>query len=396
MVITFVCDVLGKENNGTTIATMNVIRSMQQKGHTVRIVCPDEDKRGMPGYYILPHINFGPFNAYVSNNGVTLAKADEEILRSAIEGSDLVHFNLCGEASAIAVGIAHEMGIPCTASLHSQAENFTSHVGLENLELANKVVYKELYRRLFSKVDAIHYPTQFLRDDFEKRVGVRTNGYVISNGVRSDFHKIKVEKPEKYKDKIVILYSARLGPEKDHTTLIKGIQKSKYSDKIQLILCGTGPLEKKIRKMCEKLANPVDIGFHSHEDMIKIINYSDLYVHSSVIDLEAISALEAIACGLTPILSDSKQAAIRYFALDPMNLFKHKNPKDLAKKIDYWIEHPKEKKANSKKYLGYSKRFDFDLAMDAMEEMFVDTANYFHYDNTENFMETVYNEKKED
>lgn len=28
MIITFVCDVLGEENNGTTIATMNVIRSM--------------------------------------------------------------------------------------------------------------------------------------------------------------------------------------------------------------------------------------------------------------------------------------------------------------------------------------------------------------------------------
>ncbi len=394
MVITFVCDVLGKENNGTTIATMNVIRAMQQKGHTVRIVCPDEDKKGVPGYYVLPSINFGPFNNYVSNNGVCLAKADPEILREAIKGSDIVHFNFCGEASAMAVDIAHEMGIPCTASLHSQAENITSHVKLQNSEFANVTTYKVLYKRLFSKVDAIHYPTQFLRDDFEGRIGIRTNGYVISNGVRSDFHKQKVEKPEQYKDKIVILYSARLGPEKDHKTLIEGIRKSKYADKIQLILCGTGPLEKKVRKWCEKLKNPVDIGFHSHEDMIKIINYSDLYVHSSVIDLEAISALEAIACGLTPVLSDSKQAAIRYFALEPMNLFKHKNPKDLAKKIDYWIEHPKEKAANSKKYLGYAKRFDFDLAMDSMEKMFKDTAAYFHYDNTENFMETVLNEDK--
>ena len=42
MVITFVCDVLGDENNGTTIATFNQIRAMQAKGHTVRVVCPDE------------------------------------------------------------------------------------------------------------------------------------------------------------------------------------------------------------------------------------------------------------------------------------------------------------------------------------------------------------------
>ncbi len=393
MIITFICDVLGKENNGTTIATMNVIRAMEAKGHTARIVCPDEDKEGQPGYYILPRIHFGPFESYVTNNGVILAKKDEDILRNAIQGADVVHCNFCGSASAAAVKMAHEMGIPVTASLHSQAENFTSHVKLQNVELANKAIYKAIYLRLFSKVDAIHYPTQFVRDDFEGRVGVRTNGYVISNGVRSDFHKQKANRPEEYKEKIVILYSARLGPEKDHKTLIKGIKRSKYADKIQLILCGTGPLEKQVREMCKGLANPVNIGFHTHEEMINIINYSDLYVHSSVIDLEAISALEAIACGLTPVLSDSKQAAIRYFALEPNNLFKCKNPRDLAKKIDYWIEHPKEKAENSKKYLGFSKRFDFDLAMDAMEKMFKETASYFHYDNNENFMNTVLEEE---
>ncbi|MCQ2742831.1 MAG: glycosyltransferase [Bacilli bacterium] len=394
MLITFVCDVLGKENNGTTIATMNVIRAMQQKGHTVRIVCPDEDKAGLTGYFVLPRIHFGIFDNYVHHNGVTLAKKDIEILTEAIKGADVVHCNLCGSASVAAVEIAHKMGIPVTASLHSQAENFTSHVKMQNWEFANKTIYKVIYNRLFSKVDAVHYPTQFIRDDFEERVGVRTNGYVISNGVRSDFRKVEVQKPEKYRDKLVILYSARLGPEKDHKTLINGIKRSKYRNKIQLILCGTGPLKKKVRKWAKGLANPVDIGFHSHEEMIQIINYSDLYVHSSVIDLEAISALEAIACGLTPVLSDSKQAAIRYFALEPNNLFKHKNPRDLAKKIDYWIEHPEEKKANSKKYLGFSRRFDFDLAMDSMEKMFSDTAKYFHYDNTENFMETVLDEEK--
>ena len=37
MIITVVCDVLGKGNKGATIATMNLIRYLQSKGHTVRI-----------------------------------------------------------------------------------------------------------------------------------------------------------------------------------------------------------------------------------------------------------------------------------------------------------------------------------------------------------------------
>ena len=43
MIITVVCDVLGEENNGTTIAAMNLIRSLKAKGHEVRVVCPDEE-----------------------------------------------------------------------------------------------------------------------------------------------------------------------------------------------------------------------------------------------------------------------------------------------------------------------------------------------------------------
>ena len=39
MTITVVCDVLGEENNGTTIAAMNLIRSLKAKAE-VRVICP--------------------------------------------------------------------------------------------------------------------------------------------------------------------------------------------------------------------------------------------------------------------------------------------------------------------------------------------------------------------
>jgi 1,2-diacylglycerol 3-alpha-glucosyltransferase len=93
----------------------------------------------------------------------------------------------------------------------------------------------------------------------------------------------------------------------------------------------------------------------------------------SLIDIEPLSALEAMACGITPILSDSKRSSVRYFALDSRNLFIHNKPKDLANKIDYWIEHPEEKEANAKQYLAYVKQFDFDTSMDKMEAMYLQT-----------------------
>ena len=53
MIITVICDVLGDENNGTTIACMNLIRGLKKRGHTVRVVCMDKDKMGREGYYIV-------------------------------------------------------------------------------------------------------------------------------------------------------------------------------------------------------------------------------------------------------------------------------------------------------------------------------------------------------
>ena len=66
MIITIVCDVLGRENNGTTIAAMNLINAMRERGHEVRVVCADEDKKDLPGFYVVPTLSLGPINGYVA------------------------------------------------------------------------------------------------------------------------------------------------------------------------------------------------------------------------------------------------------------------------------------------------------------------------------------------
>ena len=345
MVITFVCDVLGQENNGTTIATMNVIRSLRSKGHEVRIVCPDQDKIGQPGYYVVPAINFGIFSHYVASNGVCPASGkDLGPLKEALEGCDIVHFNFCGMLSGKACDYAHSLGIPCTASLHTQAENFTNHLKLENFYPANKLVYTWLYRSLFSKVDAIHYPSKFIHDLFEKVNHFHSKSYVISNGIQKAFQREAVERPAEYKDKFII------------------------------------KLRKEAKKWC---VNPPVFGFHSREEMVKILNYADLYCHVGTVDIEPVSFLEAISVGICPVLTDSPRSAVSGFALDQRNVYDHRSSKDLAKHIDYWFEHPIERKQNADSYLGYADKFDFQRSMDAMEKMFLETIDEYRHNHQE-------------
>lgn len=373
MKVTMVCDVLGSENNGTTVAAMNLYRNLKAKGHTVKIVCPDKDKEGKEDFFVVPTVNLGVFNNYVAKNGVTIAKCDEDILRKAIEGSDVVHILVPFSLGRHAIKICKELNIPMTASFHAQAENLSSHVFLKDSKLASKLIYNNFYNHFYKYIDAVHYPTEFIKNVFEGSVKKKTNAYVISNGVNKRFVKREVEKPEELKDKFVILFTGRYSKEKSHKVLIDAVKLSKYEKDIQLIFAGAGPLEEKLKDYSKKnLTNMPMFRFFGREEMVDCINYSDLYVHPAEIEIEAIACLEAIACGLVPVIANSPRCATKAFAMDEKNLFKNKDSKDLCKKIEYWIEHPEEKKSRSAEYLGFATEFDQDNCMDNMEKMLKD------------------------
>lgn len=374
MKITIVCDVLGAENNGTTVAAMNLIRSLREKNHDVTVVCPDEERKGESGYVAVEPINFGILNNYVKSNGVCIARPDDDSLEKAISGSDVVHLVTPFFLAAHALKIAQSMGIPVTASFHCQAENLTNHLRVMNSRIANRKTYKVFYDTIYSRCTAVHYPTEFIREVFEESVGHKTNAYVISNGVSKRFCRRSVEKPQEMKDKTVILFTGRYSREKSHSVLINAVLASRYSDKIQLIFAGAGPLEQKLRKQAEKLPVFPEFKFFSREEMLDVLNYSDLYVHPAEIEIEAIACLEAITCGLVPVISDSPRSATRFFAMGERNLFRCNDPTSLAERIDWWIEHPAEKEECRKEYEGFAKQFDQDICMDMMERMLKEAA----------------------
>ena len=372
MIICVVCDVLGEANNGTSIAAMNLINSLREKGHTVRVVCPDSEHKGKPDYYIVPSLGLGPFKKYVQKNGVVIAKPSKRILKEAFDGADHIHIMMPFMLGCAAGKMAKKQGLSVTAGFHCQAENFTSHIFMKNNKLANYLTYKVFYHFCYKNVDAVHYPSQFIHDVFE-HYGGKTNGWVISNGVNKQFRPLNIDRPKEFTGKKVVLFTGRYSKEKSHTVLIDAAKKSKYADNIMLIFAGEGPLKAKLIKRSKGLANPPIFKFFSREELVRIINNADLYVHPAEIEIEAIACLEAISCGLVPVISDSPRSATRYFAKDEKNLFPCNDSTELANRIDYWLDHPKEKELRRQEYLDYTKKFDFDECMNKMEEMIIKT-----------------------
>ena len=183
--------------------------------------------------------------------------------------------------------------------------------------------------------------------------------HVISNGVAECFTYHKTDKPKEFENKFVILMIGRLSKEKRQDILIQAAGKSKYAENIQLIFAGKGPLKNKYEKLSHNLKNEPIFTFCSQEELIKIISYSDLYVHTADAEIEAISCIEAFSCGLVPVIANSDRS-----------LFIAGDADNLAEKIDYCLDSSEERKKQEIKYAEYGKEFSHKACLQKMILMF--------------------------
>ncbi len=373
MKITIVCDVLGKPNNGTTLAAYNLIGYLKEAGHDVTVVCADPDKADKEGFVVVPVKNFGPFNLILKANNVTLAKGDRKVLRRVMEGSDVVHILIPFWLGSAAVKVAQELKIPMTASFHAQAENFSAHVACMNSKLINHIIYSCFYRHVYRHVDCVHYPTEFIRGLFEREMKCALPCRVISNGVNDAFFLPREKK--RLSEKFTILCLGRFSREKAQQVLIKAVAKSPLREDIKIYFAGSGPREKKLKKLAQRKKVDADFRFYSREELLDVMHGADLYVHTAIVEIEAIACLEAIVSGLVPIICNSPRSATKNFAVDERCLFRMGDSRDLAEKIAYFYRRDDRIEAYRARYEADRDRFRQQDCMRAMERMLEDVAH---------------------
>ncbi|MFH1295799.1 MAG: glycosyltransferase [Bacteroidota bacterium] len=177
------------------------------------------------------------------------------------------------------------------------------------------------------------------------------------------------ERPEWFGDKLVLLNIGRHAYEKRQLLLMEGVKRSKYAANIQLILAGRGERTDELKAKGKELPVEPIIEYISFEDKLRYLNTADLFVHGSIVELESLSCLEAIGCGLPCLVSDSDYSAAPQFALDDRFLFTSDDPDHLAGRLDYWYEHRDELRSADmkKKVLDEAAQYRFDKAVDDYE-----------------------------
>ena len=148
-----------------------------------------------------------------------------------------------------------------------------------------------------------------------------------------------------------ILAIGRLVPQKNYSMMLEAISKCKNLSKLQLTICGSGPLENEIREMVSfyKLEQHVQlVGFVN--DVTERLSESDLYILTSHFEGMPNSLLEALALGVPSISTNCASVISEMIANNETGIIVPNNDVDgLIEAIDHLVDFPKEAIAMGKK-----------------------------------------------
>lgn len=213
-------------------------------------------------------------------------------------------------------------------------------------------ILKPLIREIWSEANYVIYNSQGLKD-----LATKTNGRqeinVIPNGINTDEFKPDLKKYDDLETRLSnrlssqnfkILCVSRLTPRKGIKYLIEAFKNlSKKYKNLELIIVGEGDDKNNLINLSgEEIKNEKIkfTGLVPHNKLPEIYQTADVFVLPSLNEGMSNTMLEALACGLPLIATDT--GGTQELIQNGKNGFivKMKNPDDLAKKIQQLIKNP--------------------------------------------------------
>lgn len=373
MKVAIVLDLYNDINNGTTKSARHLVAELIKQNIEVNILCRGKSTYRDGNIFYFKTKHFYGFQKACEKQNALLAQPNDELIIEALEGVDIVHNFLPFWLGTRTAKLAKKRNIPVLSCLHVPAECMTMNCALKYVPYADNLLYYALKKLHFKDnlINDIYCPSQCIADRVLE-CDYKQNLHIISNGYNDNFKMINnVKKPQKYKNKFIISSVGRLSKEKNQDIIIKAIAKSRYKKDIVLLLAGNGQLGDNYKSLAKKYGVNLEIEFMNVDELVKMHNYSDIYIHASAVETESLATLEAVACGNVPIISNAKMNAAKQFALNDNSLFDLSDIDDLTKKIEYWYEN-KDTLYNMKKvYADSAKKYSLENSVKSMIRVYL-------------------------
>ena len=379
MKILFVINNFYIKGNGLSGSARRTVKELREAGQEVRVLsAANPDPNGPQPDYVLKKVDMPFFQPLLTPQGISMAKKDPKLIEEAVHWADLVHLEEAFTLQFKTLNIAKRLGKPVTATYHYHPENVFSTMKMGRWHLPNRIMLLVYRFCVYNRCDIIQCPTENVKERLLRyRVNVPLR--VISNGVLPDACIRPETPPADYYDEnrpLKVICIGRLSDEKDQPTLFKAMRHSQFAKRIQLQFAGQGPTEKALKRRGKKLVDEgvltytPEFGFYTHDGLRQLMANADLCVHCATTEVEGLSVMEAMQQGAVPVIATAKYSATAQFSLDDHSKFPGRNPKELAKRIDYWLSHPEERWEMGKKCVESMKKYDISACVQALIGMF--------------------------
>jgi 1,2-diacylglycerol 3-alpha-glucosyltransferase len=360
-----VIDAWDDANNGAVVSTRRFTELLRARGHTVEVLAT-----GVPAPGKIPLKSFvipTPGNI-MEKMRLPFAWPDRRILEETLRRQDVVHNQFPFWLGIRAIGVAHQAGVPVVSTFHVQAEHLLHNVGIRN-QKAVDWVYRFFLRTTYDRSDAVLCPSAFAEAEL-RRHGLRVPTEVISNGVPPEYRPLPPEACERFEGKFTILSVGRLAKEKRHDLLIEAIRQSRHEKEIQLVILGDGPRKAMLEAQGKVLTHAPIFRWLKPHELIRYYGGADLCVHAADVEVECMSVLEAMSCGLPCVIARSPLSATSQFALSDEFLFETGSREELTARIDRWIEDPAGLARARVAYREAAQRYRVEVSADRLVELY--------------------------
>jgi len=378
MKILFVLNNFYTTGNGLAASARRTVAALKEAGEEVRVLSgPNHTPGGPQPEYALKDFYFPFFQPIIDAQGYHFASTDTRIVEEAVRWADVVHMQEPFVLEIRTAKIARKLGKPVTGTYHLHPENIFFSLWMGNWKFPNETLLRIWRNWCFNKWSIVQCPTRNVKDRLVAS-GFTSDLRVISNGVVPD---ACVRVPHQNKPFVVICIG-RLSGEKDPLTLLEAMKHSSHAQNIQLIFAGRGPKEKIIRQSARQLYadgvlkyEPV-FEFLDRDGLRNLAAKADLAIHCATVEVEGLSIMEAMQQGAVPIIAQGPITGTYQFALDERSRFHQKDARELAGKIDWWLDNPTELEAMREAYVNEMKNYSIDLSVRELMKMFRDACEH--------------------
>lgn len=379
MKILFVVNNYYASGNGLSASARRTVGYLREAGEEVRVLSGRNHEAETPQPdYVLGDFHVPVFDGLVRSNGYKFARADISVIKEAVQWADVVHLEEPFILQLVTARIARHYHIPCTATYHLHPENLFCSINLGDWKFLNYNMLRAWRDLVFNYCTDVQCPTESVMERL-KKFGFKARLHLISNGIIPD-EPVRVERNDDPSRPFLIVCIGRLAVEKDQPTLLEAMKYCRNAQRIQLYFAGRGPEAESIESQAHELYeegvlkyDPI-FKFHTRDELRQLAARADLYIHCATVEVEGLSALEALQQAVVPVIAEGELTATSQFALDERSLFPTRDAKALAECIDYWLDHPEEREEMGWRYAESTEEYDIHKSIAALIEMFRQSA----------------------